>query len=127
MEIIHTYSRQQAIEDGFLVDVTKIAKEAGFKYPVALTHAAYEACVAWNDADSERKGLPQDESGRLWDVLYMAMFSARRSDTSEFVYNLFCVPKAGSKTTPQRTQLKAVCSSGDTLDPVVTIMLPNED
>ena len=34
-EVIHSYTRQQAIEDGVLVDVssTPEAKEAGFKAP----------------------------------------------------------------------------------------------
>ena len=34
-------SRAQAIEDGVLVDVSDIAKEAGFRYPVALTSALW--------------------------------------------------------------------------------------
>lgn len=127
MELIHAYSRQQAIMDGFLVDVSETAKEAGFKYPVALTHAAYEACVAWTSTDSEKKGVPQDESGRLWDVVYMAMLNARRSQASEFTYEVFCVPREGNTTSPQSTKLKAECGPGDTLDPVITIMLPNED
>ena len=37
--VISCYSRAQAIEDGVLVDVTNMAREAGFKWPVALTHA----------------------------------------------------------------------------------------
>lgn len=28
---IHTYSREQALEDGFLVDVSETAREAGFE------------------------------------------------------------------------------------------------
>lgn len=126
-ELIYSYSRKQAIEDGFLVDVSEVAKEAGFLHPVALTHAAYESCVAWNETDSERKRLHQDESGRLWDVIYMARFNAKRSKSSQFIYDLFCVPKNGNETSPQRIRLKAVCGPGDTLEPVITIMLEGED
>ena len=32
--VIYSYSRAQAIAEGVLVDVTEIAKEAGFKWPV---------------------------------------------------------------------------------------------
>ena len=36
-DVIHSYSRTQAIKDGVPVDVTETAKECGFKYPVAVT------------------------------------------------------------------------------------------
>lgn len=36
-EPIFSYSRKQAIADGVLVDVSEMAREAGFKYPVAVT------------------------------------------------------------------------------------------
>jgi hypothetical protein len=39
-ELIHSYSRRQAIADGVLIDVTPTAREAGIKFPVALTAAA---------------------------------------------------------------------------------------
>jgi len=70
-EPISVYSRQQAIEDGVLVDVsdTKEAKEAGFKIPVCLTIGVYELVKAPEGLE----GL-QDFTGRLWDVLYMATF-----------------------------------------------------
>jgi hypothetical protein len=32
MEVIHSYSRTQALEDGVLVDISPLAKEAGFKF-----------------------------------------------------------------------------------------------
>ena len=34
-DVIHAYTRSQAIEDGVLVDVTAAAREAGFKIPVS--------------------------------------------------------------------------------------------
>ena len=43
--IIHRYSRADAIRDGVLIDVSAVAREAGFKYPVALTAAAWAKCV----------------------------------------------------------------------------------
>jgi len=36
-DLIHRYTRADALRDGVLIDVTATAKEAGFKYPVALT------------------------------------------------------------------------------------------
>jgi hypothetical protein len=44
-EIIYSYTRKQAIADGVLIDVTELAKEAGFKCPVAFTSSVLrEAC-----------------------------------------------------------------------------------
>jgi hypothetical protein len=37
MEVISSYSRAQAIADGVLIDVSKMAKEAGFKWATVVT------------------------------------------------------------------------------------------
>ena len=54
-ESIYRYTRAQAIEDGVLVDVTETAREAGFRCPVAITHAAWEDSVAWSKNDNHRR------------------------------------------------------------------------
>jgi hypothetical protein len=36
-ELIHRYSRADAIRDGVLIDVSETARAAGIRYPVALT------------------------------------------------------------------------------------------
>ena len=38
-DLIRRYSRAHALRNGVLIDVSAAAKEAGFKYPVALTVA----------------------------------------------------------------------------------------
>lgn len=43
--VIYTYTRSQAIADGFQVEVSKVAKEAGITYPVFLTRAVYDNYV----------------------------------------------------------------------------------
>ena len=40
-DLIDSYSRAQAIEDGTLIDVSEIANEAGFTIPVAVTQAVW--------------------------------------------------------------------------------------
>ena len=35
--VIYSYTREQALKDGVLVDVTQMEKEVGFIYPVAVT------------------------------------------------------------------------------------------
>jgi hypothetical protein len=44
-EIISRYSRADALRDGALIDVSAVAQEAGIRYPVALTRAAWQRCV----------------------------------------------------------------------------------
>jgi hypothetical protein len=67
-DLIHRYSRADALADGVLIDVSAVAWEAGFKVPVALTAAAWTKCVA------VPPGVAcQDEAGRLWDVLTSAI------------------------------------------------------
>jgi hypothetical protein len=65
---IHSYTRADALRDGVLIDVSPAAREAGIRYPVALTRAAWQRCV------KVPRGVPcQDEEGRLWDVLWGAI------------------------------------------------------
>ncbi len=127
-EVIHVYTRAQAIEDGVLVDVSRTAPEAGFRWPVAMTRAAWEDCVAWSEEDSRRQ-VHQDEAGRLWDVLWMAMNAIRQlsGSASQIDYELYRVPRDGRCTEAQLVTLKLVAGPGDDGEPVVTIMLPQED
>jgi hypothetical protein len=66
-DVISRYTREQAIEDGVLMDVSEAAREAGFRIPVALTRAAWAEYV-----EVPEGVIAQDEAGRLWDVLWMA-------------------------------------------------------
>lgn len=126
-DVIYAYTRAQALADGYLVDVSKMAKEAGFKISTALTRSVWEDCVAWNDDDNKRQTY-QDEDGRLWDVLYMASMAARNSLNSEQLkYQLYRVPRGGRGKRARLVTLKLHIGPGDHGEPVVTIMQPNED
>ncbi|MDH5181131.1 MAG: hypothetical protein OEZ39_14155 [Gammaproteobacteria bacterium] len=126
-EIIYSYTRAQAIEDGMLVDVSDTACEAGFLWPVAVTSAVWDDCVAWSKDDNKRKEVYQDEAGRLWDVIWMAFDAIRRSSGgTQLVYQLYRVPRNGKGIKARLTTLKLVIGPGDDGEPVVTIMLPQE-
>jgi len=127
--VIYAYTRAMAIKDGNLVDVTEIAQEAGFSVPVALTRAVWEKHVAWDQDDNKRHQTYQDETGRLWDVVYMARcgcVGANKGESQETLYELYCVPRHGRGKLPRRTVLKMHIGPGDEGEPVITIMLPNE-
>ena len=127
-KVISTYTRAQAIEDGVLIDVGSMANEAGFKWPVALTADAWADCVVWTEDDS-RQQVHQDQSGRLWDVVYMASHAIRTSKDSgdRLLFQLYRVPRDGHSTEAVLVTLKLVVGPGDTSEPVVTILLPQED
>lgn len=130
-EVIHSYTRAQAIEDGYLVDVseTSEAQEAGFKWPVAMTRTVWDDCVEWSDKDSRRQ-TPQDEKGRLWDLLYMASLRIRsqgENSGTELFYQIHRVPRGGRGRLPRTVTLKMVFGPGDDGESVITIMMPDED
>ena len=59
--VISRYTRQQAIEDGVLVDLTEWSQEAGFTIPVACTAAVWNQYIVPPDGTKE---LGQSERGR---------------------------------------------------------------
>ena len=126
---IFTYTRADAIADGVLVDVSEIAREAGFVVPVALSKAAWGDAVAWSQDDSARQ-VHQDEAGRLWDVLNLARYRiklASKQASGELGLSVLRIPRGGNARRPIRVQLKIHSGAGDNGEHVMTIMLPNED
>ena len=120
-DIISRYSRAQAIEDGVLVDVSDMAQEAGFRFPVAVTQAVWADVVTPTEED---RSYGQSEDGRLWDVLWMLKCAIpTTSDPQELHYKLL-VSRGRKK---HLVQLKALCGPGDDAEPVITIMKPDED
>jgi len=121
-EVIHSYSRADAIRDGVLVDASAIAREAGFKYGVALTRAVWEQCISIPSGV-----IGQDEAGRLWDVLHMLAASIRRGADGSTVPFVVHVRNSNHGGMPPAVPLYAVCGPGDDGEPVITVMLPGED
>ena len=129
MHIIYSYTRQQALADGFQVDVTETAREAGITFPVFLTRAVFDQYVT-----VPPDVTAQDEPGRLWDIVWMLRFAILRSKGG-----------AGSPSAPSRLpvalyvrndnhrarliKLIATCGPLDLDDPqpAITVMLPDED
>ena len=126
-DVICVYTRAQAIDDGVLVDVSEIASEAGFWMPVAVTRAVWGKYIAWTGEDTDRQSY-QDESGRLWDVIWMLRMALNRSKgKSVAFYELYVIPRDGRSKKPKKVHLKAVVHGGDNGKPVITVMLPTED
>ena len=128
-DVISTYTRAKAIEDGVLIDVSSIAKESGFnEWPVSMTAGAWADCVAWSDTDSQTQ-VYQDQSGRLYDVIFMAFqaICLSREVGDRLLFRLYRVPRDGRSTEAELTNLKLIVGPGDSGEPVITILLIDED
>lgn len=130
-DLIHRYTREQAIQDGVLHDVTKTAHEAGFSCPVAVTAALWADI---NDIPRSRREI-QDPEGRLWDLVYLGAAAARRLKAAnkqridageqvldEIVYRL--TMHVGRR---RSYAVKLKLGGGDEGELVVTLMRPEED
>ena len=133
-DVIHTYSRRQAIEDGVLVQlsgpgyegdpwVPEMVAELGYRIPIAMTATAFGQYVELTPA-AER--ACNDIKGRLWDVLWMLKLAIGRCpvDTDTIYFDLYCVV---DRVKPKLVRLKSLCGPGDEAEPVLTIMFPEED
>ena len=127
-EPIYTYTRAQAIEDGVLVDLMQgkweeLVRNAGFRFPVAMTAEAFGKYVLLSEA---AKRACNDELGRLWDVLWMLSQHIRRTKgrESQLLFSFLCVT---DRIKPTRHTLKSVCGPNDDGSPCITIMLPEQD
>jgi hypothetical protein len=122
-DLIHRYTRADALRDGVLIDVSQTAREAGIRYPVALTRAVWERCVRVPTGV-----LCQDEAGRLWDVAWMLACAIRRQDggAREVRFGVH-VRNDNRDRTPPLVRLRAVCGPGDDGEPVLPVMMPTDD
>lgn len=135
-DCIACYTRKQAIEDGVLVDVSKVADEAGFKWPTAMTRTVYERYV---EVPPEITGQ-QDIQGRLWDVVWMMWVNIRTGKINgsygEFTLLVRFPESAEWQDNEAKHEedlglrlvtLKSVCGPGDDGAPCITVMMPFED
>lgn len=119
-EVISTYTRKDALEDGTLIDVTTTAREAGIRWPVAVTSALWVEIVP-NEEDAAKHG--QSMEGRLWDVLWLFRCEAIRTHGAALSYPVLMIEHGKHKT----VAVKGRIHPGDNGKPVITLMLPSED
>lgn len=119
-DMIISYSRADAIRDGVLVDVSEMARECGFVIPVAVTSAVFgyieppEVVRDW-----------QSVEGRLWDLLSMLRFAAKKARGELVQFEVYFQNGPGEQG--EVICFKALCGPGDQGEPVVTVMMQEED
>jgi len=112
-------SRTERILRGELRDVSELAREAGFVWPVAVTAAVWQQIEAIPPSQSH-----QDVTGRLWDILWMGYMAIRRGQSTrpELLYRL--IMHVGRHT---YITLKIVMEVDAGGEPALTIALPDEE
>jgi hypothetical protein len=119
--IQESYIRDFAFEAGYLIDVTKLARKAGFRCcPVAITRYVWEEYVEVTD-----KVDGQGEISRLWNILNALRSRIGTAKDEHVIYFLVLIAKDGKEAKDVR--LKALFGPGDNAEPVITIMLPEDD
>ena len=122
-EVIYSYTRAQALADGFQVEVSKVAVEAGIRLPVFLTRATYDAYV------TVPPGVTcQDESGRLCDIMTMLRLAICKAQPGQTRLS-FALYVRNDNHARRLVKLIALCGGLDIDDPqpAITVLLPDED
>ena len=123
-EIIHSYTRQQAIADGVLVDLSSSFPNETrmFKWNVCCTDTVWNIIERASEADGCEVAV------YVWDVCYMActMIQHAKNAGQQELFFKVCLPLRERGT---ERRLKLVCgpTSFDDPSPCLTIMLPGED
>lgn len=113
-EVVSTYTRAEALADGSLIDQSEVAKEAGFKYPLAITsglHGVIQKAIK-DGADTI--------DWIMWDILTMFKIAIKKDGGSDKVWFQFSLQG-------KIIDLWSVINGGDDGKPVITIMLTTED
>ena len=123
-KVIYSYNRAQALEDGVLADVTEVAKQVGFRFPVAITDALHERLRP------SQHDIGQDYDGRLWDVLWIAALRIRLNNDETDSIRFTVIQQEADPITGDlhnvNLRLLALCGPGDEGEPVITIGFPQD-
>ena len=114
--VIHSYSRADAIEDGYMVAVDAAQSRPFFTIPVAITRTVWDSIVDRGAASESTRAV------RLADLLFCAKTAAVKAageDLTGFTYEAW-------GDAPVRASLFLHIGPADTAAPVITIMHPSE-
>lgn len=128
-ELVHAYTRADALADGVLVDVADAASHSGmlggFTVPVAVTAGLWAAIEA---IPASLVGVA-DVRGRLHDVLWLANLACRRvgrASFASFAVRTFAVHLPYRGTRKRVQTLRVEIGPDDHGAPCITIGFPEE-
>jgi len=120
-DLIFSYSRKQAIEDGFQICVSELFPDDTrvYKFPVYFTKAVWELC--------------QENAGIVWDICYMGSLPGNKQLNEQTIQYSVIVQGADRKPDFHEDSLPcyrliSVCGAIDidNPEPARTVMFPDE-
>lgn len=123
-EVISKHDRADELADGWYIDVSEMAKEAGIRFPVAVTSNLYHKHLVPSE---KAKSMGQSFDGRLWDVFTMLKFAIKRGGNGSNVrFKVIFQDGARDRKT---IEILSVCGPSSISDPspAISIYLPEDD
>ena len=123
-DVIYSYTRAQAVEDGVLVDATtgnlaEVTRQH-YRHPVAMTASVFDLMTR----AVEHPKHCNDYRGVWHDILWMSRQNiTRRIDATCHLFKVYITGIGRQRW----HELKIQCHPGDQGEPVLTIMFPEED
>jgi len=115
--VISSYSRKQAIEDGYLHPVSELFPSDCriYKYPVCFSNEVVNL-------------IEGDNMGAwVWDICFMsAKCPTKQLDPTRQLFKV-TLPRKKGTTATKTFELMAICGPDDNAAPCITICFPNED
>ncbi len=120
-ELIFSYSRSQAIDDGVLVEVPQDELQAaGIRYHTCLTAELWHSVIVPDEASAKTGSTA---IGRLRIVLALFARAANQCKGDLLFFDVV-LSFAGE---PRSVKVKSVCGPGDDPTPCITLMCEHED
>jgi len=129
MELIYSYSWEDAVKDGTKIEITELAKQWGFKIPVAVSIGLFSEHLKAHCEDYTEEENTKETDNNIICVLLSLMekikwIKENKPSTQDHTFLTFEI-KFGNKE-----DLKCFCSlegrSPENPEPVMSIYLPEE-
>lgn len=114
-------NRQQAIQDGFLIDVSTDAQKLGLTFPVTVTKPLWEVGIAPDQSISE-----EEKTQRLRDVLMAFRLRIASQATLSPLIDFPAMLSMPPGEVPQPVPLFALIQPDEQNRAMATLLLPNE-
>ena len=116
-----TFSREEAIEKGYVIDVSPAAQDMGLPIPVGISRPLWEVGIAAADQAPD-----EQQTARVRDVLMALRLHLASSPAQPPLFMFSALLSLPTKSVPQLWSLCAVAQKDPTAPFSLTLLLPGE-
>ncbi|MFZ4856013.1 MAG: DUF6573 family protein [Desulfuromonadaceae bacterium] len=127
LEVICTYTRAQAIADGVLIDLCKIAPDVCKQLFPGVSICCTDTLFGDIERLNGNKKFSNDFNGIIWDILYMSRDKIVNSVKLNKTEIEFQVIITGISNRKMQTYKVVMGTTDDLKSPALTSMFPEED